>query len=230
MNVQFNDINEDVFFETVSIYLIEEVNRTILENGVCRLVLSGGRTPLGIFDQFVENENKLDWSKVDIYWLDERCVSHDSPESNFGMAKRNLIDRLKKKPKYYPMYTGGEYSQAALEYEGLIRRNISKNNEIPVFDVALIGIGSDGHFASIFPESNVLAEKYKLIRHEYVEKLDSNRISMTLPLINRFKHGVVVSRGKDKSWVVDVCRSQESISLPISRVNIENGTLTWFIC
>ncbi|PLA75535.1 6-phosphogluconolactonase [Hydrogenovibrio sp. SC-1] len=230
MNVQFNEINEEIFFKTVSTCLIEEINRAIQENGLCRFVLSGGRTPLGIFDQFVENENKLDWSKVDIYWLDERCVSQDSPESNFGVAKRHLIDRLRKKPKYYPMYTSGEYSQAALEYEELIRRNISKNNEIPVFDIALIGIGSDGHFASIFPEGNVLAEKYKLIKHEYVEKLGSNRISMTLPLINKFKHGVVVSRGKDKSWVVESCKSKENMSLPISRVNIENGTLTWFIC
>jgi len=230
MNLQFNNIDENDFFETVSYYLIEEVNRTILESGLCKLVLSGGRTPLGIFKRLVENQNKIDWGKVELYWLDERCVSHDSSESNFGMAKRHLIDCLQNKPKYYPMYTSGDYSEAAVKYEELICKKIPQDKDRPTFDVALIGIGSDGHVASIFPGSRILAEQDKLIMHECVAKLDSDRISMTLPLINQFRHGIVVSRGEDKAWVVEAYKSQENLSLPISRVNLRKGALTWFIC
>lgn len=232
MNLQFNSVEENAFFETVSIYLIEVLNSTILERGICTLVLSGGRTPLGIFEKLVENQDKLDWGKVEIYWLDERCVSHDSPESNFGMAKRHLINHLQNKPKYYPMYTSGDYYQAAVKYEELVRdsNHLPQDKDVPIFDVALIGIGSDGHVASIFPGGHILAEQDKLIMHEYIAKLDSDRISMTLPLINQFRHGIGVSRGEDKAWVVEACKSQNDLSLPISRVNLRNGTLTWFIC
>lgn len=230
MEQKFNTVDEALFFEIIANYLIEELNKKIEESDLCTLVLSGGRTPLGIFDKLVNYQNKVDWEKVELYWLDERCVSHDSPESNFGMAKRYLIDLLQKKPKYYPMYKGGDFATSAQEYEELLYKNLSKDKKIPIFDLALIGIGSDGHVASIFPNGNALEEQRRLVMHEYINMIDSNRITMTLRLINQFRKGVVVSRGEDKSWVINECKKYPRVQLPIGQVNLKKGSLEWFIC
>lgn len=217
----------DKFAPDVADYIISQAADNIKHKGCFRLVLSGGRTPLSIFECLVDKQNLLDWSKVELYWLDERCVPIDSAESNFGNCFRVLIERLDKKPEYYPMYEAGSSEMAAMSYEKLLKKKFD-SRELS-FDLVLIGVGADGHVASIFTEDDCACDSRWVMSTESPNP-PYQRVTLTLPVINQVNVKLFIVKGSDKKWVFDACTSGIKKAIPACQVDVTYGKTLWFTC
>lgn len=172
--------------------IVEKAKDAIVKNGIFRLVLTGGSSPLKLHQLLTSSEfnGKVDWSKVHIFWGDERFVSYSSDLSNTRMAYETLIDKIEIPQKnIFPMVGKAldvnttSVEQAATEYDNLVRSISTTSGENPVFDMVLLGVGSDGHTASWFPGTQVVNEKDKLVSTSFNREQNTERITLTPPLI-----------------------------------------------
>ena len=160
-------------------------------------VLTGGSTSKTLYK--ILSERNLDWKNVRFWWGDERCVPPDHPDSNFGMAQKTLLSKISvEQDDIYRMKGEMEPASAALEYEGHLRKVFGRSG-IPSFDLLLLGMGEDGHVASLFPGSSALKVQNRLVVHNYVEKLQANRLTMTFPLLNHAKRILFLVSGASKA-------------------------------
>lgn len=169
------------------------------------IALSGGSTPKAMYKMLSDENEKyhysIDWHKVNFFWSDERCVPPDSAESNFRTAFDDLLRPLGISPANYHRLKGElKPSAAAEEYERLLRLyfNLGKT-EIPRFDLIFLGMGADGHTASLFPGSDVLAETKKIVVASFVEKLKTHRLTFTPNVIKNADNIVFLIAGADKA-------------------------------
>lgn len=178
--------------------------------------------------------DRIDWSGWRIFWADERLVSWDSPDSNFGSAKRMLLDHLPiRSGQVYPVPVWLEPAEAAEKYESDIRGFFAQAPAIiPRFDLVLLGVGQDGHIASLFPGHPALREEKRLI----VPVLDAPkhppvRVTMTLPLICEARHVMVVVTGAGKAEILgEVFEAGKDPSrFPAGMVQPLNGDWRWMI-
>ena len=167
---------------------------TLLRDGGS-LVLSGGNTPKALFHELVaRGRGFLPWDSIDLWWGDERCVPPDHADSNFGMAKAALIDPLKLDPSLWHRMKGElEPDAAAKAYQEHVHGCLGAN---PVFDVILLGIGSDGHTASIFPDTVIDPDR---IVTSTLAPSGQPRITMTPTLINAARHVRFLVTGEAKA-------------------------------
>ena len=158
------------------------VERALAEAGTCHMALSGGNTPRALFAELVARGKQfLPWDQIDLWWGDERCVPPDHPESNFGMAKAALIEPLGL-ARCHRMEGEREPAAAAQAYEDLVYRVLGAQ---PVFGVIFLGIGDDGHTASLFPGKPIDPARIVIASHA---PSGQARISMTPKLINAARH------------------------------------------
>lgn len=204
----------------------------ISERGIFRVALSGGKSPVPFFHLLSRKDwaDRLPWHDMVFYWVDERCVEPDQPESNYGMARRELFANLPV-THYYRMRGEEDPEQAALKYEEQLRRDFNLGeNELPRFDFMLMGLGTDGHTASIFPSSPLLAEKKRLVSDVYVPELKADRITLTLPVINNSRCCMFLVNGAEKhtplSRALDILAEPE---LPAQKVRPRVGDLIWIV-
>src|SRR5262249_22528401 len=132
-------------------------------------------------------EAGLDWEKIHVFFSDERCVPPDHAGSNFRMARETLLSKVEIPAANVHRIKGEIESpgHAALDYEADLRRTFGvKGDEVPIFDLVLLGVGADGHVASLFPNSYLLDERGSLASWSWVEKVGSNRITLMFPVIN----------------------------------------------
>lgn len=176
--------------------------RMIDKYGFFRVALSGGKTPAPLYERLSE-ENGLYWDKTLIFQVDERFVPEDDPDNNFRMIRRTLIDRIPIPGENLfpiPVNAPGPL-KAAEQYETLIRENMGlAEGQFPRFDMVLLGIGKDGHTASLFPGDEALFETRKIAVAVIPEKGHS-RITLTLPSINMAGHIFFFVVGKEKAAV-----------------------------
>ena len=219
---------ETDYFSVVADRVIEEAKYFIQNLGVFRLLLSGGNTPLGIFKELVNRQNKMDWGRVELYWVDERCVPISSVDSNYGNCKRSLIDNLKVKPVSYPMYLDGKIQSAVDQYQKLLSDKFDNN---PVFDLALLGMGEDGHVASIFPDSNAINEEELFVVPSHSPVPPGKRITLTLGVISSSKKCIFLSKGMKKKWVYESCIKDlnRKKNVPVFYAQSELGENIWFL-
>ncbi|MCE5279239.1 MAG: 6-phosphogluconolactonase [Planctomycetaceae bacterium] len=223
---QVNDAVVDIFRQSI--------REAVDARGVCTLALAGGTTPYALYLKMarVLLQDEVPWASVEIFFGDERDVPPDDIESNYGMVQRTLLDYLPIEPKrVHPMPTDAEdLNAAAADYEAQVRAIVPAGpDKKPSFDLILLGMGTDGHTASLFPDSPLLAEKHKLIAVDYVPKLGRKRMTFTLPLINAARHVVFLVTGHDKAQPVARVLSDDSdrIELPSAWVNPRHGALTF---
>jgi 6-phosphogluconolactonase len=163
-------------------------------------VLTGGSTPKALYK--ILSERNLDWKNVHFWWGDERCVPPDHPDSNFGMAQKTLLSKITLEQDHiYRMKGEMEPASAALEYESHLRK-VFGSDAIPSFDLVLLGMGEDGHTASLFPGTAALKVQDRLVVHNYVEKLQANRLTMTFSLLNRAKRILFLVSGASKAMAL----------------------------
>jgi 6-phosphogluconolactonase len=201
------------------------------------VALSGGSTPKAIFGLLAADEaegrNKLAWDKVQVFFGDERHVPPDHPDSNYRMASEALLSKV-------PIPTANVHrvraeldaALAAAEYESELRSVFgSRAGEIPRFDLIMLGMGPDGHTASLFPGSAALKEQTALVCANWVEKFNSHRITFTYPLLNAADEVMFVAGGADKAEMLrNVLRGDPSgRTYPAQGVRPVAGRLLWLV-
>jgi 6-phosphogluconolactonase len=199
------------------------------------IALSGGSTPkaLGQVLATPPYQRRIPWNRTEIFWGDERWVSLDSDESNAGAAKRGFLDQSPiPSENIHPYDTDAEDPNiAAAEMEAKIRAILPEDEYPPRFDLILLGLGDDGHTASLFPGTSAIREQNKLVVAHDVPKLNSVRLTFTPPLINAARQVVFLVSGSSKAEVLKQVLEGEYQPeiLPSQIVMPENGVLTWLV-
>ena len=197
------------------------------------MALAGGTTPKGVYELLGSEafSKRVEWSQVYLFFGDERCVSPDHPESNYAMAREALISKVPI-PAENVQRIKGEVSpeEAAAEYERQLRA-FFRGCEWPQFDLVLLGMGEDGHSASLFPGSPALNETSRWVLATRNENAGQDRITLTLPVFNHAAHAVFLVSGEKKAQrlfeVLHPKKSQEQF--PAQLINPVNGELEWLV-
>ena len=209
----------------------------IEKRGRFAVALSGGSTPKAILGLLVADEatghNKISWDKVQVFFGDERHVPPDHPDSNYRMASEALLSKVPIPPvNVHRVRAELDAARAAVEYESAIRTVLgSRAGEVPRFDLIMLGMGPDGHTASLFPGSTALGERTALVAATWVEKFKSHRITFTYPLLNAAAEVLFVAGGADKADMLrNVLRGDPSSqTYPAQDVRPASGTLLWLV-
>lgn len=167
------------------------------------IALSGGNTPRGAYELLARNHrDTLRWEHVHFFWGDERYVPHDSPQSNYLMARRAMLDALPiPEGNIHPVPTAmDDPERSALRYEAALREHFG--GDIPRFDLSLLGIGDDGHTASLFPGSPALDERSRLAVVTQAPVEPVTRISLTFPVLNAARLTLVLAAGESKRPII----------------------------
>ena len=201
-------------------------SEAVAQKGSFTVALSGGSTPKALYellaDQFC---NQIPWANIHFYWSDERHVPPDHPDSNYRIANEAMLSRVPVSPaNVHRVISENPAADAARDYEDTIK----EISEDPRLDLILLGLGTDGHTASIFPGSEVLHEMKRLVAAPWVEKLNTYRITMTLPLLNNGASVVFLVSGAEKAQIVkEVLEGPEKY--PAQAVKPHNGELIWML-
>ncbi len=208
-------------------------SQAIRERGRYTVALSGGSTPRGLHQELVTNFSKqLPWDKVFFFWGDERHVPPDFPESNFRMAKETLLSKLPIPTENVFRMAGNlpDANQAASIYEQALREFFHPApGQFPRFDFILLGIGPDGHTASLFPGTKALEEKQHFVVGNWVEQHSTWRITLTYPVLNNAANVMFLVEGSGKAEIVRKALKDAGANLPCQGVHPENGELMWYL-
>jgi 6-phosphogluconolactonase len=207
-------------------------HESIEASGRLTVAFSGGSTPKHLYSLLAspDYKNRIRWNNVELFWGDERCVPPDHPESNFRMAQEALLSRIQiPTGNIHRMRGEGQPQAAAAEYEKELQEFFGLDSGgLPRFDLILLGIGEDGHTASLFPGSDALNETKHLVVAPFVEKLNSYRLTLSLLVLNNAANVWFLVAGPSKADAVKQAFSSSS-DLPAAKVQPVNGKLTWFI-
>lgn len=208
-------------------------NNVELANNKFSLVLSGGSTPKPVYKYLAEqNRNKLDWNKINFFWGDERCVPQDDVESNYKMVYDTLLNKINIHTENIFRIQGEDdpYTEAK-RYSDVILKNVISSNRFPRFDLMLLGLGEDGHVASIFPDQLNLFEENEICKVSIHPTTKQKRITLTGKVINNSENIIFIVTGENKSKVLnDILMSHEnSIKYPANYVKPTNGRLIWLL-
>ncbi|MDX1699138.1 MAG: 6-phosphogluconolactonase [Melioribacteraceae bacterium] len=214
-------------------FLEELVNHPSNSNKYFNIALSGGNTPQLLFEELKLNyHDRINWSKLNFYWGDERCVKPESNESNYGNAKRTFLDDLQVPVNNIHRIKGENDPESEAEsYSNEIKKNLESENGYPVFDLIILGLGKDGHTASIFPDQMHLLEIDKIC--EVATHPDSNqkRITLTGKVINNAKNVVFLITGEEKAEILSIIIEKKNNfeDFPASYINPKFGNLVFFV-
>ncbi|MFA7230729.1 MAG: 6-phosphogluconolactonase [Victivallaceae bacterium] len=224
--------SKDEMFEAAALAFIKAAKKRIARSGFFTVALSGGKTPDGLFSKLAEYDF-AEWSRVAFFWVDERCVPPDSPDSNFGRARELLLTKLSINPENIYRIEA-EKPTAVEDYIHILTSGILPVNSkgAPVFDLILLGMGADGHTASLFPGSPALQEKEQIVvRIPGSEDLQFglDRITLTLPVINSAGQIFVIITGREKMDLLQCILNQKVSSYPVGMVAPRIMPPLWFI-
>ncbi len=203
---------------------VNTVARAIDDRGVARVALSGGGTPKQVYPLLLEpaRRDALDWSSVEFFWGDERAVPPDHPESNFGVAYGMLLSQLRavRPDRVHRMPAEAEdLDAAALSHESELRLAFGTRAETPpAFDLIWLGMGPDGHTASLFPGSAALDERERWVVANWAPGPEAWRMTLTYPVLDAAREVIVVVTGADKADALRRIRSGDT-ELPAGRVS-----------
>jgi 6-phosphogluconolactonase len=218
-------------FAADAAHVIEDFAHLALkERGIFRLGLCGGETPRPIHSELATIGSALPWNKIQITFGDERCVAPDDAQSNYRMARESLLDTVNIPPGNVFRIRGEiDPETAAIEYEHKLAQVAARFGEARYeHDLLLLGLGEDGHTASLFPGSPALDETVRNVIPATGPKPPPQRISMTFPLINAAKHVCFLVNSPGKAGIIEEIISGKS-NYPAGRVAPETGGLTWLL-
>lgn len=219
--------------EGFSTILSEKINYLLREKSELNIALSGGNTPLELFKTLsADYKTKIEWNKINFYWVDERCVPPDSPESNFGNAYNTLFKYINISPSRLHRIKGeSDPAKEAERYSELVKHNVPANNSLPSFDIILLGIGEDGHTASIFPNQMALLNSNELYDVAYHPASGKARITMTGHLINNAASIYFLVSGRNKGNIVNniLDENERAKQYPANYIKPVTGELFWML-
>jgi 6-phosphogluconolactonase len=204
------------------------------DHGVFLPAFSGGSTPRLLFQALAgaEFRPQVDWTRSRIFFVDERCVPPDDRRSNYRLARENLLDPLAIPPgNVFRMRGEDDPARAADAYGKLLAAELPAAEGPPRLDFVLLGLGPDGHTASLFPGTAAVEETRRPVVANHVPKLGEWRITLTLPVLNAARRAVFLVVGEEKRDIVAAVlkNEQRSPSLPASLVRPSDGSLIWVL-
>jgi 6-phosphogluconolactonase len=195
------------------------------------VALSGGNTPRNVYALLAQGEkDRLPWEKIFVFFGDERCVPPDHPDSNYRMAHESLLSKVPIPPQnVFRVHAELEPHAAADQYDRQLRAFFRlAANAWPAFDLVLLGIGEEGHTASLFPGSAALTEKTKLVVANWVEKFQTYRITFTYPVLNHAEEVLFLASGGSKAQILrDLFDPAKKSAYPAQGVQPQHGKLLW---
>jgi 6-phosphogluconolactonase len=205
--------------------------------GVARIAISGGSTPKAMFSLLADKSApyfaRVPWEKLQLFWVDERCVPPTDPQSNYGMTKAALLDHVPlKAEQVFRMEGELDPEVAASRYEAAVRTAFRlEGAETPVFDFIQLGMGSNGHTASLFPHTTALHELGRIAVANDVREVNMWRLTLTAPVLNRGREVVFLIEKADKAQVLhDVLLGPyDPETLPSQLIRPESGKLTMLL-
>ncbi len=210
-------------------YFVEAARESTTREGVFSVALAGGNTPRELYRLLATDEfrTQVDWARVRLYWGDERAVPVDHPDSNFGMTRHELLEHIPvPSANVHRMEAEQpELEAAADRYEKLLRRHVPVDSYgFPCFHLVLLGIGSDGHTASLFPRSRSLGETSRWVTTTVSPTMRNRRMTLTLPVLNAAHHVLFLVAGADKAEILHtVLRKVSDPRLPAQLVTVPRG-------
>ncbi len=203
---------------------------SIKQNGRFTVALSGGSTPKEIYKTLANSKNRkrIDWTKVFLFWSDERSVPPDHPESNYQAAMDAGFSSLSiPSNQIFRMKAEDDIEKNADSYEEIIKKEVKDAS----FDLVMLGMGSDGHTASLFPKTKALNLHDKLVAANFVPKLNSWRMTLTVNCINRAKNIVMYVMGKNKAETLQQVffSSYNPNELPIQMIGTPSNRALWIM-
>ena len=222
-------------FEAAAECVAQSITSQSKSSPLFSVALSGGSTPRGLFNRLTVEpyRTQIDWSSVRVFWGDERPVPPDHPESNFRMAKENLLDHLPiPSEQVFRIEAERPVEEAAAGYENVLQQAFSlAEAEVPQLDLALLGMGPDAHTASLFPETEVLKEKERLVAAPWVEKFQTHRITLTPRVFNAAQRILFVVSGIDKAKAVQAVLEGPYLprQCPAQIIHPAQGELIWLL-
>ena len=216
---------------------VARARRAIEHHGRFTVALSGGNTPKALHRVLVERTAKdpgvIDWSRVQVFFGDERHVPPDHPDSNFRMANETLLSKVPiPKPNIHRMLCEKPADQAAAEYdrELVAAFKLKGEDQLPRFDFILLGMGPDGHTASLFPGTEAVQELEKRVAANWVPKLNTWRVTFTRPVLNQAECALLMVTGQDKvSALHEVVGQGSPDTYPVKYVQPTHGELIWIL-
>jgi 6-phosphogluconolactonase len=206
--------------------------QAVKTSGRFSVALSGGSTPKSLYSLLASGSiSNIPWDKIFFFFGDERFVLPDDPESNYRMARETgLFSKVPSDHVFRVLTEEKDADAAALNYDQTLRKFFSlQPGEFPRFDLVLLGLGPDGHTASLFPGTAALTEKSRLVVANWVEKFHSYRITFTLPVLNRATNVTFLASGPDKASILKEVLDNESADLPSQKVHPSDGKLLWLV-
>ena len=215
--------------------VVRTANEAVAQRARFTIVLSGGSTPKSLYNLLATNaRTALPWDRMFFFWGDERHVPPSDPDSNYRMADETLLSKI-------PVPAGNVFrikaenpdaAAVAEAYEQTILKFFQlKSGEVPNFDLILLGMGPDGHTASLFPGTTALQEKSRLVVANWVEKMKTHRITLTLPVLNAARCVTFLVSGTDKASVLRAVLEEDvpEEQYPSKLVRPAAGKLIWLL-
>jgi 6-phosphogluconolactonase len=222
-------------FQAAAEEVIKVATAAVTQRGRFTIALAGGSTPKNLYTLIAANASvSLPWDKIYFFFGDERHVPPTDPDSNYRMAQECLLSKVPVPPANVFRIPAemADASAAAEAYEQTLRKFFALGQgEFPRFDLILLGMGPDGHTASLFPETAALQEKSRLVVANWVEKLKTSRITLTLPVLNAARHIFFLVSGADKAAALhEVLEgSAPGEKYPSKLVRPKDGKLIWLV-
>jgi 6-phosphogluconolactonase len=215
-------------------YFVEMSGEAVEAQGRARIAISGGATPKAVFELLADPNQpwrtRMPWEMLDLYWVDERCVPPDDPASNYRMTREALLDHVPLRPEQIHRIEGELAPEAAASrYESELRSSFRlEDAECPRFDLVALGIGEDGHTASIFPHTAAIHEISRLVTANHVPQKDSWRITLAWPVINHARSVFFLVAGSDKASILNevLTGTHDPERLPSQLIWPNSGILT----
>jgi 6-phosphogluconolactonase len=229
--------NIDAIAKRAAQDFVQSATQAVSEKGSFTVALAGGSTPKALYSLLASDaalRSQVPWDKMYAYFGDERSVGPDHADSNFRMATQTMLSKVPIKPEQV-FRIKGEYKdteKAAQEYEQVLRTSFKiAEGQFPRFDLVFLGIGNEGHTASLFPGTKALHETKRLVVRNWVGKLYTNRITLTAPAINNAARVIFMITGADKALALKGILEgpYEPEQLPAQLIQPPNGKLVWLV-
>ena len=222
--------------QTAAAEFLEAAREAVREKDSFCVALAGGSTPKALYGLLSSNplQAKVPWSKMQFFFGDERHVSPDDAESNFRMAREAMLAKAPVDPKQVHRIKGekANAAEAAEEYEEELRASFRlEATQLPHFDLVLLGMGPEGHTASLFPGTKALKEERRLVVSNWVGKLYTDRITLTPPVLNNAARVIFMVHGAEKAPALKAVLEgpYEPEQLPAQMIHPQKGRVVWLV-
>lgn len=220
----------DALSKAAAARIVQLAKSAIREHGAFNLALSGGSTPVHLHQVLASPscQEQISWQSVHIYFGDERNVPHDHPDSNYRMAQETLLSKVPvPSSQVHAIPTGCEQMQECAQTYASQLVDLPQHDGIPCFDLILLGMGDDGHTASLFPDTPILDEHGVPVAAVYVPKLNTWRVSLTYPVLAQARAIMVLVSGATKAQVLYEVFNKPDRHYPIQRIH--NAHIEWYV-